>query len=111
RDRAGEPAYMLSHPNPEGRRPDAEPTIAAEKLKTPAGRPQKVPELAEVQAVANAIADPAEVVVARYRRPADEKPDDAERQFLLGRGYQNVGQLEAARTAPGPRRDAGGPGG
>jgi len=64
-----------------------------------------------VQAVATAIADPAEVVVARYRRLADEKPDDAERQFLLGRVYQNVGQLEAARTALERCRDLGGLGG
>ena len=105
---AGVPAYMLSHPITEDRISHVETTIAAEKLKTPAGRPQKVPELAEVQAVANAIADPAEVVVARYRRLADEKPDDAERQFLLGRVYQNVGQLEAARTALERCRDLGG---
>jgi len=108
---AGVPAYMLSHPITEDRISHVETTIAAEKLKTPAGRPQKAPDLAEVQAVATAIADPAEVVVARYRRLADEKPDDAERQFLLGRVYQNVGQLEAARTALERCRDLGGLGG
>jgi len=108
---AGVPAYMLSHPITEDRISHVETTIAAEKLKTPGGRPQKVAELAEVQAVASALADPAEVVVARYRRLADEKPDDAERQFLLGRVYQTVGQLEAARTALERCRDLGGLGG
>jgi tetratricopeptide (TPR) repeat protein len=47
------------------------------------------------------------VVVAEYRRRADAKPDDAEAQFLLGRVYQTVGQLEGARVALERARDLG----
>src|SRR6185503_9587599 len=68
-------------------------------------------DLAEAKAVSQAIGEPAEVVIGRYRRLAEEKPDDPERQFLLGRVYQTVGQLEAARTALERCRDQGGLGG
>jgi predicted Zn-dependent protease len=102
---AGVPAYMLTHPL------TVETTITAEGLKTPKGRPAAGPELAEVQAVAHAIADPPEAVVGRYKRLAEEKPDDAERQLLLGRVYQTVGQLDAARAALERSRDLGGVGG
>ena len=105
---AGAPAYMLSHPLTENRISNVETSIAAQKLRTPAGRPAAGPELAEVQAVARAMADPTEEVVARYKKLADEKPNDAERQFLLGRVYQTVGQLEAARVALERARTLGG---
>src|SRR3989441_11839013 len=96
---AGVPAYMLTHPLTEDRVSHVETTISAQKLKTPAGRPAASSELAEAQAGAQAIADPPDVVIPRYRRRAEEKPDDAERQFLAGRVYPTVGQLEAARGA------------
>ena len=105
---AGAPAYMLSHPLTENRISNVETSIAAQKLRTPAGRPAASPSLSEVQAVSRALAGPTEEVVARYKRAADEKPDDAERQFLLGRVYQTVGQLEAARTALERARSLGG---
>jgi predicted Zn-dependent protease len=108
---AGVPAYMLSHPITEDRISHVETTITAQKLRTPAGRPGSAPELAEAQAVASAIAEPTDVVIGRYRKLVDEKPGDAERQFLLGRAYQTVGQLEAARTALEKCRDLGGLGG
>ena len=96
---AGVPAYMLTHPLTEDRVSHVETAIGAQKLHTPKGRPAGSPELGEVQAVARAIADPPEVVIPRYKRPAEEHPDDAEAQLLLGRVYQTLGQLEAARTA------------
>ena len=105
---AGVPAYMLTHPLTENRISNVETSIAAQKLRTPAGRPAASPELGEVQAVSRAMAEPTESVVARYKKLADEKPNDAERQFLLGRVYQTVGQLEAARTAMERARDLGG---
>src|SRR6185295_6945038 len=108
---AGVPAYMLTHPVTEDRVSHVETTIKAQALKTPKGRPAGAPELSEVQAVAQAIADPPDVVVARYKRLADQRPDDAERQFLLGRVYQTVGQLEGARTALERCRELGGLGG
>lgn len=108
---AGVPAYMLTHPLTEDRVSHVETTITAQKLKTPAGRPASAAELGEAQAVARAIADPPEIVVARYRRLAEEKPGDAERQLLLGRVYQTVGQLEAARATLEKCRDLGGVGG
>src|SRR5439155_11841835 len=95
---AGVPAYMLSHPITEDRIAHVDTTIGAQKLKTPPDRPAAAAELAEAQAIARAIADPPDIVIARYRRQAEEKPDDAERQLLLGRVYQTVGLLEAART-------------
>ncbi len=108
---AAVPPYMLSHPVTEDRIAHVDTMITAQKLRTPSGRPAASPELAEVQAVALASADPPEIVVARYRRQADERPDDAERQFLLGRVYQTVGQFDAAKTALERCRDLGGLGG
>src|SRR6185295_10889258 len=92
-------AYMLTHPLTEDRVSHVETTINAEKLKTPKGRPAGSPDLTEVQAVARAIADQPDVVIARYKRAVDEHPDDAEAQLLLGRVYQTLGQLDSARTA------------
>jgi len=108
---AGVPAYMLTHPMTEERVAHVETTISAEHLRTPKGRPAASAELAEVQAVSRAVAEPGEVVVGSYRREVDEHPDDAERQFILGRVYQTLGQLEGARTALERCRDLGGLGG
>jgi len=105
---AGVPAYMLTHPLTEERVAHVETTISAENLRTPKGRPAAGAELAEVQAVARAVAEPGEVVVGQYRQEADQHPNDAERQFLLGRVYQTTGQLEGARTAFERCRDLGG---
>jgi len=105
---AGVPPYMLSHPITEDRIAHVDTIISAEKLKRPPGRPAASPDLPEVQAVARAAADPPELVVARYKRAADAKPDDPERQFLLGRVYQTVGQFEAAKIALERCRDLGG---
>src|SRR5262249_6753057 len=110
-NRAGVPPYMLSHPITEDRIAHVDTIISAEKLKRPPGRPAASPDLPEAQAVARASADPPELVVARYKREADAKPDDAERQFLLGRVYQTVGQFDAARIALERCRDLGGLGG
>jgi predicted Zn-dependent protease len=104
---AGVPAYMLSHPVTEERVAHVESVIDAQKLRTPRGRPAAGSELAEVQAVSRAASEPPDVVVAEYRRRADAKPDDAEAQFLLGRVYQTVGQLEGARVALERARDLG----
>ena len=104
---AGVPAYMLTHPLTEDRVSHVETSIAAQKLKTPPGRPASGTDLAEAQAVSRALAGPVDSVVDEYRRQAAEKPNDAERQFLLGRVYQNVRQLDAARTALERARDLG----
>jgi predicted Zn-dependent protease len=104
----GVPAYMLTHPLAEDRISNIETTIKAQGLKTPAGRPASGIELAEVQAVSRAMMGPVDAVIADYRRPAEERPKDAERQFLLGRVYQTVGQLEAARGALERARELGG---
>ena len=108
---AGVPPYMLSHPVTEERVAHVESIIDAQKLRTPKGRPAASPELAEVQAVVRAATEPADVVVADYKRRAEAKPDDAEAQFLLGRVYQTVGQPESARVALERCRDLGGLGG
>jgi predicted Zn-dependent protease len=108
---AGVPPYMLSHPVTEERVAHVESIIDAQKLRTPKGRPSASPELAEVQAVVRAATEPVDVVVGEYRKQAAAKPDDAEAQFLLGRVYQTVGQLDAARVALERCRDLGGLGG
>src|SRR5262249_4586150 len=96
---AGVPAYMLTHPLTENRVANVETSINAQHLKTPAGRPAASPDLAEVTAVSRATIDPADDVVARYRKLAEEHPDDAERWFLLGRVQQTVSQLDGARVS------------
>lgn len=103
----GVPAYMLSHPITEDRVANADSVIRSRGLKTPPGRPTASPEFLEAKAVAAALDGPPEVVVAPYRRSAEEKPDDAQRQFLLGRVYQTVGRLEPARVALERARDLG----
>ncbi|MCW5893538.1 MAG: M48 family metalloprotease [bacterium] len=95
----GVPPYMLSHPVTEDRVAHTESVIRAQKLRTPPGRPQASPELAEVRAVAEAIDQPNEVVVPRYQRLAADRPNDAEAQFLLGRVLQTVGKPDGARVA------------
>lgn len=108
---AGVPPYMLSHPVTETRVANVETTIRAQGLKTPPNRPAASPELVEVQAVLTALDGPPDLVIERYRRKTEERPLDAERQFLLGRVYQAVGQLEAARGALERCRELGGLGG
>jgi predicted Zn-dependent protease len=108
---AGVPPYMLSHPVTEARVANVETTINAQSLKTPPQRPAASAELAEVQAVLRAADGPADLVIERYRHEVDAKPQDAERQFLLGRVYQTVGQLDAARGALERCRELGGLGG
>jgi predicted Zn-dependent protease len=103
----GVPAYMLSHPITEDRVANADSVIRSRGFKTPPGRPKASPEFLEAKAVAAALDGPPEPVVASYRRSADEKPDDAQRQFLLGRVYQTVGKLEPARGALVRARDLG----
>jgi signal transduction histidine kinase len=78
----GVPAYMLSHPVTEDRVAHAESVVKSRGLETPKGRPLASPEFLEAKAVAMALDGPADAVIASYRRRAEEKPDDAERQFL-----------------------------
>jgi predicted Zn-dependent protease len=107
----GVPPYMLSHPITEERVANADSVIRSRGLKTPPGRPKASPQFLEAKAVAAALDGPPDAVVAQYRRLAEERPDDAERQFLLGRVYQTVGRLDPARTALERARDLGyGPG-
>jgi predicted Zn-dependent protease len=96
---ASVPPYMMSHPVTEDRVAHTESVIRAQKLKTPPGRPKASDELEEVRAVAEAIDQPNEVVVPRYEQLVAEKPDDPQRQFLLGRVLQTVGKPDGARTA------------
>lgn len=103
----GVPPYMLSHPVTEDRVAHVDSVIRAQKLKTPAGRPHASPELEEVRAVTSAHNEPSDVVTARYERAAAERPRDASAQFLLGRVYQTVGKLDAARGALEKARDLG----
>ena len=57
--------------------------------------------------MAAALDGPPEVVTALYRKQAEEKPDDAQRQFLLGRVDQLVGKFADARIALERARDLG----
>jgi predicted Zn-dependent protease len=104
---AGVPPYMLSHPITEDRVANADSVIRSRGLKTPSGRPKATADFLEAKAVATALDGPPDVVIAQYRRQAEEKPDDAERQFLLGRAYQAVGKPEPARVALERARDLG----
>lgn len=108
---AGVPAYMLSHPITEDRVANADSVIRSRGLKTPPGRPKATPGFLEAKAVAAAVDGPPDVVIAEYRRRAEEQPDNAGRQFLLGRVYQVVNRPEPARVALERARDLGyGPG-
>lgn len=103
----GVPPYMLSHPITEDRVANAESVIKSRGLATPSGRPGASPEFLEAKAVAAALDGPADAVVAQYRRRAEERPDDAQRQFLLGRVYQTAGRFDLARQALERARDLG----
>jgi predicted Zn-dependent protease len=104
---AGVPPYMLSHPVTEERVAHVESIIDAQKLHTPKDHPFRSPELAEVQAVVRARTEPVEAVLPAYKKRADERPNDADAQFLLGRVYQSIGQFEAARVSLERARDLG----
>jgi predicted Zn-dependent protease len=104
---ASVPQYMLSHPITEERVAHADSIIKSRGLQTPHGRPATSPEFLEAKAVASALDGPPEVVIAQYRKQAEEKPDDAGRQFLLGRVYQITGRQDAARVALERARDLG----
>ncbi len=104
---AGVPPYMLSHPITEDRVANADSVIRSRGLKTPPGRPKAGPDFLEAKAVAAGLDGPTEVVIAQYRRRAEEKPDDAERQFLLGRVYQVSNKPEPARVALERARELG----
>ena len=104
---AGVPAYMLSHPVTEDRVANADSIIRSRGLKTPPGRPKASPQFLEAKAVAAALDGPPDVVIAEYRRRAEEQPSNAERQFLLGRVYQVVNRPEPARVALESARDLG----
>jgi len=101
----GVPPYMLSHPITEDRVANADSVIRSRGLKTPPGRPKAGPDFLEAKAVAAALDGPPDVVIAQYRRRAEEKPDDAERQFLLGRVLQVSNRPEPARVALERARD------
>jgi predicted Zn-dependent protease len=104
----GVPPYMLSHPVTEDRITNAESVIKAQNLTAPRGRPAADPALREVRAVTSAMGEPPAVVTGRYKRAADAAPNDAEAQFLLGRVYQTVGQLDSARASLERARELGG---
>jgi predicted Zn-dependent protease len=103
----GVPPYMLSHPITEDRVAHVESAIRSRGLVAPPGRPHASAEFLEAKAVASALDGPAEAIVASYRRRAEERPTDAQRQFLLGRVYQTVGRLEPARAALERARELG----
>lgn len=105
---ANVPAYMLSHPVTEERIANALTTIESQKLKVPPGKHGPTIDVAEARAVSKAVGGPAQVVIDEYQKAVDDKPDDAERQFLLGRVFQLVGQLDASRKALERARTLGG---
>ena len=96
---SGAPPYMLSHPVTEDRVTNVESLIKAQRLAIPPGRPAAGLDMQEARVVARALTQPADVVISVQRREVDAHPDDAAAHFLLGRTYQTVGQLEAARAA------------
>lgn len=104
---AGVPPYLLSHPVTEARVAYVESVIRAQKLRTPPGHPTTSPQLEEVRAVTAAHHEPAAAVTARYEQAVAAHPDDARAHFLLGRVYQTIGKLEAARGALERARELG----
>jgi len=93
----GVPPYMLSHPVADDRVSSIESIVRAQKLPRPPGRPASSLDLREAQAVVRALDEPADVVIAEYRKRLEEQPSP-EARYLLGRVYQTIGKLEAARS-------------
>lgn len=93
----GVPPYMLSHPVTDDRVGSVESIIRTQKLTRPAGRPASSLDLREAQAVVRALDLPSEEVIAEYRKAVDAT-GGSEARYLLGRAYQTIGKLEAART-------------
>ena len=105
---AGVPAVHAVAPGHGGARRARRDIIDAQKLRTPRGRPRREPRAGRrCRRSCAPRPEPPDVVVAEYKRKADAKPDDAEAQFLLGRVYQGVGQLDSARVALESARDLG----
>jgi len=104
---AGVPPYMLSHPITDERVSHADAIVKSRGLQTPSGRPATPSQFLEAKAVAIALDGPPEVATALYRKEAEAKPDDAQRQFLLGRVLQLAGKPADARVALERARDLG----
>lgn len=94
---AGVPPYMLSHPVTDERVSNTLTTIQTQHLDRRNVKHGPMIDLWEAAAVCKAVAGPSEVVLDEYRRAVEQAPKDAEKAFLLGRVYQVVGQLDAAR--------------
>jgi predicted Zn-dependent protease len=93
----GVPPYMLTHPVAEDRVSAIDSIIQSQKLPTPPGRPADSLDLREAQAVVRALDEPSDVVIGEYRKRVKTEGSD-EAHYLLGRVYQTIGKLEAAKT-------------
>ena len=96
---AGVPAYMLTHPVTDERVSNANTAIESQHLAQHVVKRPPALDVREAKAVAKAVAGPVETVIDEYRHAAEAEPKSGEQTFLLGRVYQVVGQLDAARKS------------
>jgi predicted Zn-dependent protease len=90
------PPYLLSHPLTEARLTNLEAVLRTNQWDTGPRRPTS-PELERVQLLTRLRSEPAQDVVAVYRRQADAQPQNARARDLLGLAYLETGGFDAAR--------------
>lgn len=90
------PPYLLSHPLTDARLTNLEAVLRTRQWDRGPRQPASL-ELERVQLLTRARSEPAQDVVALYRRRVDAHPEDARARYLLGLAYLETGALDAAR--------------
>ncbi len=91
------PPYLLSHPLTDARLTNLEAVLRTNQWDSGPRQPTS-PELERVQLLTRVRSEPAQDVVAAYRRRADAQPQDARARYLLGLAYLETGAFEPARA-------------
>jgi predicted Zn-dependent protease len=89
------PPYLLSHPLTDARLNNLEAVLRTYQWDRGPRQPASL-DLERVQLLTRARSEPAQDVVALYRRRVDAQPKDARARYLLGLAYLETGAFEAA---------------
>ncbi len=106
RSGAAQTPYLLTHPLTEVRLDHLEATLRAQKWEGIAATPGGL-NLANVQVLVRSRAEPAQTVVADYRRQAEAQPSNPTASYLLGRAYFEAGMFDSALASLETARAAG----
>ncbi|MFI5365300.1 MAG: M48 family metalloprotease [Candidatus Binatia bacterium] len=92
------PPYLLSHPLTDARLTNLEAVLRTHQWDSGPRQPTTL-ELERVHLLTRAAMEPANDVLAAYRRQAEAQPGDARRRYLLGLAYLEAGAFDPARQS------------